>query len=196
MENLVLNIKLSRQQSQEKGEKIELTLQMKTAEEERRKFAEKNNYSQLSNINQSYEKELARIEILLEHDNSILASAIKGKRGHSEDYLHYFLKNGGIADIQKQIPPAHDRVYLVISSTKDACDRCFWKVEEMVDMVTKSLAGRARVDIEELEFKAEKKVNVDEVLERQMPPKLVCKALYFATDAMRDKELCRNNLPN
>ncbi len=74
-------------------------------------------------------------------DPNLLDNAIREARGRSEDYLHFLMKNdpGFMTDIKAQLPEGADRIYLVITSTLDACKRCAWKVEEMVDLINQTL---------------------------------------------------------
>lgn len=131
-------------------------------------FYKNNNYLQKQEQNKSYKKELQNIKDL---SNTLLADSIKGARGHSEDYLYYFLNDErGKQYIKDQIPEDSDRVYLVISSTRDACRRCCWKVEEMVDIISKSLEER------------------NKALSTDPAKPIICKALYFSNQEMKDKD--------
>jgi hypothetical protein len=111
----------------------------------------------------AYEAERGTINFLLE-DEEKLDSAIREERGHSEDYLHYAMRQGYfVGAIKSQQESGLDRFYLLISSTNDACKRCSWKVEEIVETIRQTLDSDSNKD-------------------------LICKALYFARKQMKDKD--------
>lgn len=150
----------------------ELGQQIKSLGENLKKFKIDNNYQLLLESSKVYESEIEQINKLLDiENNTLLIDSVKAARGHSEDYLYYFLNDErGQEYIKSIVTKDSDRVYLVISSTRDACRRCCWKVEEMVDIIGKSLQERNGDAVED-------------------PAKsIICKALYFSNQEMKDKD--------
>jgi hypothetical protein len=65
----------------------------------------------------------------------ILEEIVELLRGHSEDYLNYYIKKTDIIEkITSDVKDA-DRFYLIITSSRKACERCSHIVEEISKMV-------------------------------------------------------------
>jgi hypothetical protein len=112
------------------------------------------------------EKELKICERLLDNPKTF-EDVVIAERGHSEDYLHYTLLDPDSRDrMTSQIPENANRFYFVVSSTRDSCDRCSDKMEQIAELF-KDYFGIAD----------NKKVSAD-------GDDMDCKLLYFANQPM------------
>ena len=119
---------------------------------------------------QDLPKERAKINGLLENEG-LLDRVVKQERGHSEDYLHYLISNTGfLSIIMDQISPECNRFYLVVSSTRDACKRCAWKMEEVTEIMSRFFKGKVTSSED-----------------------VICKSIYFAAKPTLDRDRDSNS---
>lgn len=130
----------------------------------------KNGESLLENLPAALQASLTN-ELIDNTPQDLLVSAICNARGHSEDYLHYLIKNDQefINNIKQQLPEGADRIYLVIVSTLDACKRCSVKINEVASIMKNNFLSESHSQEETKESEIKK----------------VCKVLYFSTKQMR-----------
>lgn len=90
------------------------------------------NKSNLSSI----DKELKKVQKISE-DDEFLDKVVRQERGHSEDYLYDELaQESSRESILSKIPEGSNRFYLTVFSTRDSCDRCSYKMTEIVDLLS------------------------------------------------------------